>query len=111
MTIASILTIVQYALAPYLWLIVLAAVVLLGAQVIARLGGYRYLRHKSAVANGLALVAGLSGLAWIPAFTHSQLAYVATTFDWVVMIAAIIGVAIFALLVFHPLSYLLRARH
>lgn len=29
MTIASILTIVQYALAPYLWLIVLAAVVLL----------------------------------------------------------------------------------
>jgi hypothetical protein len=89
---------------------VLAVMILIAAQLLARLAGYRYLRHKSVAANILALVAGLSGLAWIPVFTHSHLNYVATVFDWIVMTGAILSVACFALLVFHPLSYLVRSR-
>lgn len=111
MTITSVFTIVQYALAPYLWLIVVAVLALIAAQLLARLGGYRYLGHRSPMANILALLAGLSGLLWIPAFTHSRLEYVATAFDWVAMTGAIIGLAVFALLIIHPLTYLLRPRH
>lgn len=111
MTINSVFTIVQYAIAPYLWLVVLAVLVLIAAQLLARLSGYHYFRHRSLTANALAILVGLSGLAWIPAFTHSRLDYVATVFDWMVMAGAIIAIACFALLVLHPVSYLLRSRH
>lgn len=108
MTITSVLTILQYAIAPFLWLILLAAAILILVQIMARMGGYRFVRHSSKPAGVLAILAGLSGLAWIPLFTHSRLAYVTTVFDWVMMSAALIGLTVAVLLILHPLSYLIR---
>ncbi|MFO8045666.1 MAG: hypothetical protein R6U30_07320 [Halomonas sp.] len=109
MTIQSALTILMYALAPFIWLIVAGLAVLVIVQVSARLRGYRTLHYRCLGANLASLAVGLSGLWWIPAFTNSQLSYVATAFDWVAMIGAIIGLTIAAWLVLHPLSYLVRA--
>ena len=108
MTIQGALTILMYALAPFLWLIVAGVGVLVIAQLVARLRGYRTLHYRCLGANLAALAIGLSGLWWIPLFTHSRLAYVATLFDWVAMIGAVIGLAVAAWLVLHPLSYLVR---
>lgn len=110
MTIQGSLTILMYALAPFLWLIVGGVGLLVVVQLIARLRGYGALRYRCKGANLAALAIGLSGLWWIPAFTNSQLAYVATLFDWAAMIGAVIGLAIAAWLVLHPLSYLVRGK-
>lgn len=110
MSLISVLTIIQYAIAPYLWLLLAALTILVAAQLAARILGYRFGRHHSAIAVILALGTGLSGLIWIPWMTHSRLIHVATLFDWVVMIAAVIAVAVAALLVLHPLSFLIRRR-
>ncbi|MDR5891235.1 MULTISPECIES: hypothetical protein [Halomonas] len=110
MTIQGAFTILMYALAPFLWLIVAGVVVLVAVQLIARLRGYRTLGYRCLGANLAALLVGLSGLWWIPAFTNSRLGYVATAFDWVAMIGAVIGLAIAAWLVLHPLSYLVRGK-
>lgn len=110
MNLISVLTIIQYAVAPYLWLIIAAVVILVAAQLAARLTGYRFTHHHSLIAVALAIVTGLSSLVWIPWLTHSRLAYVATVFDWVVMIAAVVAVAVAALLVLHPISFLMRRR-
>ncbi|WP_299315795.1 hypothetical protein [uncultured Halomonas sp.] len=110
MTIQGAFTILMYALAPFLWLIVAGVVVLVAVQLIARLSGYRTLGYRCLGANLAALLVGLSGLWWIPAFTNSQLGYVATAFDWVAMMGAVIGLAIAAWLVLHPLSYLVRGK-
>ncbi|MFY0989870.1 hypothetical protein [Halomonas sp. C05BenzN] len=108
MTVSGALTILMYALAPFLGLILGALAVLIGVQLIARLRGYRALQYRCLGANLAALAVGLSGLWWIPLFTHSRLSYVATVFDWAAMIGAVIGLAIAAWLVLHPLSYLVR---
>ena len=110
MTIQGALTILMYALAPFLWLIVAGVALLVVIQLVARLRGYRALTYRCLGANLAALAVGLSGLWWIPAFTNSRLAYVATAFDWVALIGAVVGMAIAAWLVLHPLSYLLRGR-
>ncbi|QTF92137.1 hypothetical protein [Halomonas sp. BM-2019] len=110
MTLQGTLTILMYALAPFLWLILGGVGLLVVVQLVARLRGYRTLRYRCLGANLAALAVGLSGLWWIPAFTHSQLRYVATAFDWVAMIGAVVGLAIAAWLVLHPLSYLVRGR-
>ncbi|EWH03315.1 hypothetical protein [Halomonas sp. BC04] len=110
MTIQGALTILMYALAPFLWLIVAGLALLVVIQLVARLRGYRALAYRCLGANLAALAVGLSGLWWIPAFTNSRLAYVATAFDWVALIGAMVGLAIAAWLVLHPLSYLLRGR-
>ncbi|MFC2990566.1 hypothetical protein [Halomonas tibetensis] len=110
MTIQGALTILMYALAPFLWMIVGAGGVLVVVQLVARWRGYQTLQYRCLGANLAALAVGLSGLWWIPVFTHSQLGYVATAFDWVAMIGAIIGLTIAAWLVLHPLSYQVRAR-
>ncbi len=109
MTIQGALTILMYALAPFLWLIVGALGVLVVVQLLARLRGYRTFHYRCLGANLAALAVGLSGLWWIPAFTNSRLGYVTTLFDWVAMIGAVVGLAIAAWLVLHPLSYLVRA--
>ncbi|MBD3896375.1 hypothetical protein IEI94_10980 [Halomonas sp. ML-15] len=110
MTIQGALTILIYALAPFLWLIVAGVALLVTIQLVARLRGYRTFSYRCLGANLAALAAGLTGLWWIPAFTNSQLAYVVTAFDWVALIGAVIGLAIAAWLILHPLSYLLRGR-
>jgi hypothetical protein len=108
MTISGVITILMYALAPFLWLIVAGLALLIGVQLIARLRGYRALAYRGLGANLAALAAGLSGLWWIPAFTHSRLAYVATLTDWATLIGAMVGLTIAAWLILHPLSYLVR---
>lgn len=109
MTIQGAVTILMYALAPFLWLIVGAVGVLVVVQLMARLRGYRTFQYRCQGANLVALAAGISGLWWIPLFTNSQLGFVATLFDWAAMIGALVGLAIAAWLVLHPLSYLVRA--
>ncbi|GEM_PF-747156 len=109
MTIQGALTILMYTLAPFLWLIVGAAGVLVVVQLVAHLRGYRIFHYRCLGANLAALAVGISGLWWIPLFTNSRLTYVATLFDWVAMIGAVVGLAIAAWLVLHPLSYLVRA--
>ncbi|WP_416137883.1 hypothetical protein ACM26W_15550 [Halomonas sp. HK25] len=109
MTIQGALTILMYALAPFLWLIVAGVGLLLAVQLVARLRGYHALGYRCLGANLAALAVGLSGLWWIPAFTNSRLAYVATLFDWVAMVGAVIGLTVAAWLVLHPISYLMRA--
>ncbi|AXY41861.1 hypothetical protein [Halomonas sp. JS92-SW72] len=110
MTIQGALTILMYALAPFLWLIVAGVGLLVIVQLIARLRGYAALRYRCLGANLASLAVGLSGLWWIPAFTNSRLAYVATIFDWVALIGAVVGLAVAAWLVLHPLSYLVRGQ-
>ncbi|SDL26444.1 hypothetical protein SAMN05192555_103224 [Franzmannia pantelleriensis] len=110
MTIQGALTILIYALAPFLWLIVAGIALLATIQLVARLRGYRTFGYRCLAANLAALAVGLAGLWWIPVFTNSQLAYVVTVFDWVALIGAVIGLAIPAWLILHPLSYLLRGR-
>ncbi|WP_302139407.1 hypothetical protein [Halomonas alkalicola] len=110
MTIQGALTILMYALAPFLWLIVAGVGLLVIVQLIARLRGYAALRYRCLGANLASLAVGLSGLWWIPAFTSSRLAYVATVFDWVALIGAVVGLAVAAWLVLHPLSYLVRGQ-
>lgn len=109
MTIQGSLTILMYALAPFLWLIVAGVATLVAVQLIARLRGYRTFGHRCKWAKLASLAVGLSGLWWIPLFTNSRLGYVTTLFDWVAMAGAVIGLAFAAWLVLHPLSYLVHA--
>jgi hypothetical protein len=110
MTVTGALTILWYALAPFLWLMVAGLLLLVTVQVLAHLRGYRILGYRCLGSNLVAIAIGLSGLWWIPLFTNSSLAYVATAFDWAALIGAVIGLAVVAWLVLNPLSYLLRAR-
>ncbi len=110
MTIQGAFTILMYALAPFVWLIVAGVVVLVAVQLVARLRGYAALGYRCLGTNLVAVAVGLSGLWWIPAFTNSQLGYVTTAFDWVAIIGAVVGLAIVAWLVLHPLSYLVRGQ-
>ncbi|TVP88055.1 MAG: hypothetical protein EA348_11700 [Pseudomonadaceae bacterium] len=106
MTLTGALTILGYAIMPYLWLILLLLATFIGLQITARLCGYRMWQHRMGVSLLLSVLVGLSGLLWIPAMTHSQLAYVATVFDWVAMIGALMGLALVAFMLIHPASYL-----
>jgi len=108
MSIAGVLTILWYALAPFLWLIVAGLALLETIQAVAHLRGYRLFAYRCLGANLAALAVGLSALWWIPLLTRSQLAYIATVFDWVALLAAVFGVMLVAWLLLHPLSFLLR---
>jgi len=110
MSIAGVLTILGYALAPFLWLIVGGLVLLVAIHALAYWRGYRLFAYRCLGTHLAALVVGLSALWWLPLLTRSQLAYVATLFDWVAMLGAIVGVALLAWLLLHPLSYLLRGK-
>lgn len=110
MTVTGILTILMYALAPFIGWLASGLVLLVGLQALAHLRGYRILRYRCLGANLAALVAGVSGLWWIPLFTHSRLAYVASPFDWIALVCALLGTAVVAWLVLHPLSFLLRSQ-
>ncbi|MDX5375931.1 MAG: DUF5368 family protein [Halomonas sp.] len=110
MTMTGILTIMMYALAPFLVWIVSGLILLGGLQTLAHLRGYRILRYRYLGANLAAVAVGLSGLWWIPLLTHSRLAYVASPFDWIALVCALFGTAVVAWLVLHPLSFLLRSQ-
>ncbi len=110
MTISGILTIIMYALAPFAWLIVAGVVIVVGLHLLAYLRGYQVTRHRSLVALLLAVLIGLTALVWVPWLTNSTLSYVATVFDWLALIGAAIATFVVALVVLHPLSYLISDR-
>ncbi|SEG11591.1 hypothetical protein [Billgrantia desiderata] len=110
MTVTGALTILWYALAPFLWLMAAGAALLVAVQGLAHLRGYRILGYRCPAANLAAIAVGLSGLWWIPLFTQSRLAYVTSVFDWVALLGALIGLTVIAWLLLHPLSYLLRGK-
>lgn len=107
-SLAGILAVLSHAIPPFLPLILASLAVLVLAQLIARLRGYRMSGHHCRPSAVLALLAGLSTLWWLPLMTHSQLGFVATLTDWAALIAAALGVALISWLVVHPLSYLVR---
>lgn len=110
MTLQGTLITLLYVLQPFLWLILFGVVLLVIVQLVARLNGYRTRGYRSLGAALVALLIGLSGLWWVPAFTHSRLAYVAAAFDWVALIGIVVGLIIVTWLVLHPLSYLVQGR-
>ncbi|KPQ24496.1 MAG: hypothetical protein HLUCCA13_09575 [Halomonas sp. HL-48] len=107
MTISGIFTILMYALAPFTWLLVVGSIVVISLHLLAYLRGYQITQHRSRYATILAILIGLSAVAWVPWLTHSTLANVATLFDWVALTAGIVAIFIISLVILHPLSYLI----
>ncbi|HSH49896.1 MAG TPA: DUF5368 family protein [Halomonas sp.] len=107
-TFSGIFSVLSQALPPFLPLILTLLAVLVLVQLIARRRSYRLSGHRCLPAGIVALLIGASALWWLPALTSSRLAFVATTVDWVALVAATLGIALFAWLVLHPLSYLVR---
>jgi len=110
MTITSILTILMYALAPFVWLIVAGVVVLVVVHLLAYMRGYQITEYRCMLATIVAVLIGLSAVFWVPWLTNSQFAYITTVFDWVAAIGSVIGAFIVAFLLLHPLSYLVRGQ-
>ncbi|HSH57055.1 MAG TPA: hypothetical protein VK965_03785 [Halomonas sp.] len=111
-SLAGILAVLSHAIPPFLPLILAILALLVVAQLLGRLRGYRLAAYRCRPAGIVALLVGISTLWWLPMLTHSRLAFVATTTDWAALIAAAIGVALVTWLVLHPLSYLVRGpRH
>ena len=107
-TLAGIFAVLSHAIPPFLPLILAILALLVLAQLIGRLRGYRLTDYHCRPAGIVALLAGLSSLWWLPVLTHSRLGLVATVTDWAALIAAAVGVALLTWLILHPLSYLVR---
>ncbi|CAM3992258.1 hypothetical protein VRRI112168_09460 [Vreelandella rituensis] len=110
MTIYGTLIVLMYALAPFVWWLMAGITFLIALHIIAYLRGYQLTQYRCYPALVIAALIGLSSLLWIPWLTHSQLSYIATVFDWVALIGAMVGVFVLAFLALHPLSYLVRER-
>lgn len=108
MNLTSILIVLWYTVQPLLWLILLALILILGAQVMARLQGYRMRNHSLKAAGIVSALIGVATLLIAPIITGSSLSNVATAFDWFALIMATIGVGLYSLLVVHPLLFLMR---
>lgn len=108
MTLYSTLTVLMYALAPFAWWLALGTLILLVLHFMAYLRGYQITRYRCYPAVAIAALVGFSALFWIPLMTHSQLSYIATWVDWTVLVSAMLGTAILAFLVLHPLSFFVR---
>jgi ABC-type transport system involved in cytochrome bd biosynthesis fused ATPase/permease subunit len=107
-SLAGILAVLSHAIPPFLPLILAILALLVVAQLVGRLRGYRFTDYRCLPAAIVALLAGLSTLWWLPRLTGSRLAFVATAADWAALVAAVLGVALITWLVLHPLSYLVR---
>jgi hypothetical protein len=108
MTIAGVLTILMYALAPFMWPLTIGVIAIIGLHLFAYLRGYQITRHRHRLTTLLALVIGLTAIVWVPWLTHSSLGYVATLFDWIALSGAAVATFLVAFTILHPLSYLLR---
>lgn len=106
MSLTGILTVIWYTVQPLLWLISLALVVLLVAQLAGWVKGYRIRNTRQGLSWLIAIALGIVALLLAPAVTGSQLSMVATVFDWVGLIGLAIGVTIYSWLVINPLIYL-----
>ncbi|QFU02829.1 hypothetical protein FIU83_14380 [Halomonas sp. THAF5a] len=107
-TLSGILAVMSHAIPPFLPLILATLALLVVAQLVGRLRGYRFADYRCLPAGIIALLAGVSSLWWLPMLTHSRLGLVATVTDWAALVAAALGVALITWLVLHPLSYLVR---
>lgn len=110
MTLSSILTILMYALAPYIWLIIATLALLLAIHLFAYLRGYQVTKHRCLLATGAAALIGLSAVFWVPWLTSSEFSHINTLFDWVAAIGSALGAFVVAYLLIHPLSYLFSAQ-
>jgi len=107
MSIGGMLTILMYALAPFMWLLISGLLIIIGVHLLAYLRGYQVTRHHSRFATLLALLIGITALLWVPWLTHSTLGYVATVFDWIALMGAAIATFVIALIILQPLSFLI----
>lgn len=111
MSIGGMLTILMYALAPFMWLLIGGFLIMISVHLLAYLRGYQVTRHHSRFVTLVAIVIGLTAIVWVPWLTHSSLGYVATMFDWVALVGAAVATFAIALIILHPLSYLISLRH
>lgn len=107
MSIGGMLTIMMYALAPFMWLLIIGFIVTIGLHLLAYLCGYQITHHRSHLATLLAIFLGLTSIIWVPWLTDSTLNYVATTFDWIALTGAAVATFTIALTILNPLSYLI----
>lgn len=110
MSLAGILTVVWYTIQPLLWLIVLALIVLVAAQLAGWSKGYRIRNTRQGLSWALALILGVAALLFAPAITGSKLSMVATVFDWVALVGLALGVVVYSWLVINPIIYLTGKR-
>lgn len=106
MTLAGILTILWYAIKPWLWLIILALVVLIAAQVAGRRKGYRCLSTQGKFAWIIGPLLGVLAFFTLPGLFNSQMAYVNIGFDWLALIGGSLAVTVYSLMVLRPLCHL-----
>lgn len=110
MTLAGILTVVWFAIKPYLWLILIALAVLVAAQIAGRIKGYRCFSTQGRFAWTLGPIIGILAFIFMPGIFNSQFGYVATSFDWLALIGGSLGVTVYALMVLRPLCHLRSCR-
>lgn len=110
MTISGMLTILMYTLAPFVWLIISGLIIIFSLHLFAYINGYQIIRHRSRLSGLFAILFGLTAIAWVPWLTNSTLGYVATTFDWLALVASAIAISLIAYIIIHPLSYLISLK-
>ncbi|WP_114417695.1 hypothetical protein [Marinospirillum perlucidum] len=106
MTITGTLTVLWYSAQPWLWLIALMVVLFLVPQVIARLKGYHFSAKGGKGSKYFPPLIFILSIFLVPLHTDSTLAYVNTWVDWIALLGASFGLALYAWLVFHPICYL-----
>lgn len=99
MSIEQILVVMLYTLKPYVAWIILAVVVLAGAQLI----GLKRPGKTCPRVLPLSLVIGVIVALLAPTLTGSKLAYVATVTDWIALVGIGVATAIYTYLVLGPL--------
>lgn len=108
MNLTSILTIIWYTVQPLLWLIILALLVLVAVQILARIKGYHFRAPAGLIAVVLSFLVGVWGMVIVPVGTGSSLGMVATGFDWVALTLVGLGIGAYCWLIVHPMIYLFR---
>jgi len=98
MTFEGVITIILYSLKPYWWL--LAA--LLVPLVLTQLSGWKKHGPRPAFLYLLCAAAGIGAALLAPALTLSRLSYVATTTDWLSLLAVALGAALYSYLLLSP---------
>jgi len=99
MTFAGVLTIILYSLKPYWWLLLLLLIPLMLTQVT----GWKKRGPRPGWLYLICILAGIGAALAAPALTQSKLSYVATTTDWLSLLAVAIGAALYAFLLLSPL--------
>lgn len=98
MTFEGVITIILYSLKPYWWLLA----VLLVPLVLTQLSGWKKHGPRPAFLYLLCAAAGIGAALLAPALTLSRLSYVATTTDWLSLLAVALGAALYSYLLLSP---------